>query len=472
MLTEPEHRARPAPATALAALREQVTGTVAEPGSAAYERVVPVWNHARQGRPGAIVLAAGVRDVAHTVRFAREHGLRLAVRGGGYSPAGHGTCDGGLVLDLRHLQRVRVDMARHQVVVGAGARWGDVDVATQRVGQAVPGAGLANIGVAGSTLSGGFGYLRRAYGLACDNLTAASVVSAEGEVLTASGDERPELLWGLRGGGGNFGVATSLTFRLRPLPEPVLSGMIFFPADVAPRLLRFYRDWTSRLREDVTSTLSFLGRAHSPALVELIGLVPSVPVVAVTVVCAGHPVEAEDLLRPLREAGPVLRDIIGPRPYAAFQAMGDPMYPHGLDAMADSGFLDDLADDVLDALVERFAAMPGGACELHLQHMGGAVGRVAHMSTAVPNRDAGYLYSALARWSMPDDEPARREWLVGTGDRLRPLQTGGPHVGLRTAAVSSVQAYGAERYLRLAALKRRFDPDNVFAANQNVRPLI
>lgn len=471
MPTEPA-TARPLPATALSDLRERLRGGVVEPADAGYAATYRVWNGARQRRPRVIVLPSTTSDVQLAVRFAREHRLTLAVRSTGFSPAGESTCDDGMVIDLRRMRQVRVDAPRERVVVQAGARWGDVDVATQRVGQVVPGAAMAALGVAGSTLSGGAGHLRRVYGLACDNLTAATVVGADGRSVVTGGDERPELLWGLRGGGSNFGVATSLTFRLRPLPEPVLSGTVFFPADHAAPLLAFYREWTRRLREDVSTGLSFFGRAHSAALTELIGLVPDVPLIGVTVVCAGHPAEAQRLIRPLREAGPVLRDVVTARPYALYQSLSDGVHPYGEHAAMDSGYLDELDDDVVAALLERFEQMSPSACELHVRLMGGAVGRVARMSTAVPNRGARFVYSALARWTAPDDEAAQRGWVTGTAQRLGPIQMGGPQVGLRTTAASSVEAYGAERYLRLAALKRRYDPDNVFTLNQNVAPLV
>ncbi len=471
MPSDPGDPDRPVPAGALATLREKVRGTVIVPGDDAYAQAHAVWNRDRQGRPAVIIAAGSAADAQHAVRFARAQSLTFTVRGGGYSPAGLSSCDGGVVLDLRGLRRVRVDPVRHRVVVDAGATWGDVDVATQRFGQVVPGTAMGGIGVAGSTLGGGFGNLRRAYGLACDNMVRADVVGADGERIATSGDEHPELLWGLRGGGGNFGVVTSLAFRLRPLPEPVLAGTLFFAAQHTRSLLRFYRDWTRHLRDDVTTGVVFSG-AGPPQLGEVSGLVPPVPVVGVSVVCAGHPAQAQALIGPLRAAAPVVRDLINVLPYAVVQAMPDALYPHGLSAVMDSGYLDDIDDDVIDALCERHAQMPEGSCELHLQHMGGAVGRVARMSTAVPNRNARYFFTALARWDKPPDEDAHRDWLSHTSDRFQPMRVGGPNAGMRSAAMSSIDAYGAERYLRLAALKRRFDPENVFTVNQNVTPLV
>jgi FAD/FMN-containing dehydrogenase len=463
-------RDRPVPAAALATLRDRISGTALEPTDSEYSAARRVWNRDAERRPALVIRCTRPDDVVAAVRFAREQGLPFTARGGGYSPSGMSTCDG-VVADLRAMQTVHVDPLGQAAVVAAGATWGLVDAATQRFGYAIPGVPVSHVGVAGSTIGGGFGHLRRAYGLACDNLTAADIVTAGGDRLIISGDEHSELLWGLRGGGGNFGVVTALRFRLRPLPEPVLSGLVFYAAAHAPSLLRFYRDYTTRLREDVTTRFSLFGAPHSATLTDIVGRVPPEPVVAVTVACIGHPDDAERLVRPVREAAPVLVDGLVAQPYPRLQARPDDAYPPGQFAAVTSAYVDELDDRLIAALCDRHAAMPPGSCELHVHHMGGAVGRVARMSTAVPNRAARYLISAMARWPAPAEEAPYRQWLDTTDEVIRDFAVGGPHIGLRSAPMSSIEAYGAERYLRLAALKRRFDPDNVFAVNQNVTPL-
>jgi FAD/FMN-containing dehydrogenase len=455
---------------AFAALRGRISGSVVCPGDGEYAEISTVWNRETQQQPAVIVRCAQSGDVAAAIEFARAMNLPLAVRGGGHSPAGMSTCHG-VVIDMRPMHGVSVDPLGRTAVVAAGASWGAVDAATQRFGYAIPGVPVSYIGVAGSTIGGGFGYLRRAYGLACDSLVGADLVTAEGHLVTTSGDMHPELLWGLRGGGGNFGVVTSLRFRLLPLPEPVLSGSVIYRADHATALLGFYRDYTERLRDDVTTKLSLFSAAHSPVTAEALGLAPAVPVVVITAACIGHPDDSERLVHPIREAAPALIDRMAPQPYARLQASPDGAYPPGRYAAVTSCYVDDLTDDLITGLGEAHAAMPYGSCEIHVHHMGGAVGRVAWMSTAVPNRAARYLISAMARWDVPGDEASNRDWLGATEKHVRTFGVGGPHVGLQSAPTSSVEAYGAERYLRLAALKRRFDPDNVFAANQNVVPL-
>jgi FAD/FMN-containing dehydrogenase len=336
---------------------------------------------------------------------------------------------------------------------------------------AVPGLPLAGIGVAGSTIGGGYGHLRRAYGLACDNLVSAELVTADGESVLATGDRNPELLWGLRGGGGNFGVLTSLTFRLRPLPEPVMCGALVFAAEHAAEVLAFYRDYTAGLRDDVSTRLILVGAQHSAVVAGAVGAPRPGPCVAISVACVGHPAEAAALVRPLRAAAPVLADHLGVRPYTALQARAGAAYPAGAPALAGSHFLAGLDDDVIAALCESFEAMPAGSCDIHVDHMGGKVGRVAQMSTAAPNRGAPYLAGTLARWPTGTGGAAHRAWHEATEARLDKHAVGGPHVGMTSERVPSEQVYGRERYLRLAALKARYDPDNLFTGNQNVAPL-
>jgi FAD/FMN-containing dehydrogenase len=375
------------------------------------------------------------------------------------------------VVDARRLRSVGVDRRSGTVTVGAGANWGDVDPATQRFGQAVPGLPLSGIGVAGSTLGGGYGHLRRAYGLACDNLLSADLVTADGRSEIASGDRNSELLWGLRGGGGNFGVLTSLTFQLRPLPGPVMCGALIFPAERAAELLRFYREFTAALRDDVSTRFVLIGERHSSVVSSAVGKPRPGPVVAISVACVGHPAEAAALVRPLRTAAPVLRDLLAVRPYTVLQAGSGPTYPHGVPALVGSHFLGGLDDGVIAAICESFEAMPADSCDLHVDHMGGKVGRVAQMSTAAPNRGAPYLVSTMARWPTGVEGAAHRRWHEDTEARLDKHAVGGPHVGMTSARVSTEQVYGPERHLRLAALKRRYDPDNLFTGNQNVLPL-
>ena len=457
-------------ASSVAALRARVHGAVVTPDDADYSDAAAIWNRAAQRRPAVVVRCVRPTDVVAAVAFARAAELPLAVRAGGHSPAGMSSCDG-VVIDLRPMHAVSVDPSGRGAVVAAGATWGVVDAATQRFGYAVPGVPVSRVGVAGATLDGGFGHLRRAYGLACDSLLGAELVTADGSLLTTSGDVHPELLWGLRGGGGNFGVVTSLRFRMLPLPGPVLSGPVVYPAGSAATLLRFYRHYTTRLRDDVTTRLALLSppadRPASPSRAS----VREVPVVVITAACLGHPLDAERLVRPIRQAAPVLSDRLAPQPYTRLQASPDDAYPPGRFAALTSRYVDDFGDGLIERLADIHAAMPRGSYEMHVHHMGGAVGRIARMSTAVPNRAARYLITTVARWDDEAEAAHSQRWFDETARAVRALAAGGPHVGLESGEATSVAVYGAERYLRLAALKRRFDPDNVFAGNQNIGPL-
>lgn len=441
------------PAPSIATLRARVHGTVHTSDDGDFAKLTAIWNPARQRTPHALVRCVHTSDVVAAIEYARATGLPIAVRSGGHSPAGLATCDG-LVIDLRPMHAVSVDPLGRVAVVGGGATWSGVDVGTQRFGYAVPGVPLSRVGVAGSTLGGGFGHLRRAYGLACDNLIAADLVLADGRRVSTSGDLHPELLWGLRGGGGNFGVVTSMRFRLRPLPDPVLSGSVAFSGRDAAAVLRFYRDYTAGLREDVSTRLAILDSA-----------------VVVGAACVGHPADAARLVAPIRTAAAPVRDRLRPQPYVQLQSALDTSYPLGRPAAITSCYLDDLEDDFIAAVCEAAEWTPPGRCEVHLHQMGGAVGRVGRMSTAVPNRSARYLLTLIASWDTPDQAPDCRHWLENTRKTVLAYSVGGPHVGLHSEDASSVETYGAERYLRLAALKRQYDPDNVFAVNQNVQPL-
>jgi FAD/FMN-containing dehydrogenase len=449
-------------------LRDTLDGTVVTPDDSDYAAALRIWNRDREEQPAVIVRCASSDDVVAALRFAREHGLPIAVRGGGYTPAGTATVAGGLVIDMRAIDSVAV--RGHSAVVGAGAMWGQVDARTHELGLAVPGLPLSGIGVAGSTISGGYGHLRRAYGLTCDSLDSATLVTADGDRVRAANDSHPELLWGLRGGGGNFGVVTALTFRTHPVPESIAGSTVVYRGDDALPLLCFYRDWTAALPDDVTSRLTLVGPGHS-ALAYAYGVDAAARFVAISAVSIAHPSRADAQLRPLVDAGGVLAHRRTSQSYAELQSALDSAYLPGLRAEVSSQYFDRLDDGAVGELAARFDAMPAGACELQIDHMGGAVERVAPMSSAAPHRAANYLVTGLARWARRSDSAAPRDWLRATQVTLAARGRAGPHIGMDSGTASSTHAYGPERHVRLAALKSRYDPDNVFARNLNVAPL-
>ena len=414
----------------------------------------------RAETPRLVLRCAHADDVVGAIRLARERGLPLAVRGGGRHPAGPG--DGGVV-DLRALSRVVRDRASGTIEVGGGACWAAVAAATAGTGLGVAGLPEPTVGVAGSTLDGGFGDLRRAYGLACDDLVGADVVLADGRRVTTSGDEHPELLWGLRGGGGNFGVVTALRFRLRPVPSMLLAGTVWFaaPSGDADRL-RWYRDYTTDLGPEVSTRLGLYPTGH-PAVP---GALRDRRVIGVSATTLSPRGRAELDVAPIRTSGPGLADGLTWRPAGTTGGLG-----WDGPAAVDSWYLAGLPEAVLDALLERHAALPAGPGELLVHHLGGVVARVTGMSGAAPHRAATYLVTARAGWREPAAEQPARQWLAGTAAALGPHAVGGPHPGFCSERPAAAVVYGPERALRLTALKTRFDPDNAFAGTVDVFPL-
>jgi FAD/FMN-containing dehydrogenase len=463
LLTDTE---RPISAAALDALRARLPGAVLARQDGGFGDRTRVWNPAAAVPPLLLVRCARAADVAVALRFARDHGLPVAVRSGGRHPAGHGTGPG-LVLDLRPMARVHVDPLGRVALVGGGATWATVDAAVAPVGGTVPGVAVGGIGVAGATLAGGIGPLARIYGLASDNHLGADLVLADGTRTSTSGDQRPELRRGLRGGGGNFGVVTSLRFRLRPVPAQVSAGTTLFPAALGEAVLRCLRDAAGSLPIEANTRLSLYSVAHPAVSSRFPGFAAAAPRVGLTVVGVG----AEPALAPLLRAVPSLASDYGPCSYPHALAKLDDGYPAGDGAAAGSWYVPGLPDALIAALTDAHSEMARTIAELHVTHLGGGIARVGRMSTAVPHRGAPFLVTALVRWRGAPAEEAGRAWLAQTDQRLRAHACGGPHPGYAPAGTSSADAYGADRQLRLAALKRRYDPDNVFATNLNVAPL-
>jgi FAD/FMN-containing dehydrogenase len=387
-------------------------------------------------------------------------GLPLAVRGGGHNAAGLALCDDGLVIDLSPMRAVTVDPAARTARVEGGATWADVDAATQAHGLATTGGAISKTGVGGLTLGGGIGWLMRRQGLACDNLVEAEVVTADGRTVRASETENPDLLWGLRGGGGNFGVVTAFTFRLQPLAG-VVSGLLVHPLARAKEVLRFYREFTRTTPDTLTV---FAGLLTAPDGAPICALIPS---------WCGPAEEAEEALIPLREFGPPVADMVQPMPYVAQQQLLDEgMAPVGLQVYWRGEFLRELSDATIDALVDAYAATTSPLSVLVIEQMGGAVARVPREATAFPNRDAAYNLALVGRWTDPAERDTHVRWVRGVHDAIRPHALGAyvNYLGVEEADDRVRGAYGEATYARLVALKNAWDPTNVFRFNQNVAP--
>lgn len=439
-------------------LAGRLRGQVLLPGVEGYDRARRVFNAMIDRRPAVIIRCASAEDVVQGVRFARAQDLPVTVKGGGHGVAGRAVCDGGVMLDLTPMTLIAVDPLEGVTTVGPGVTLGDLDRETQAFGLATPTGVVSMTGLAGLTLGGGLGWLNGKYGLTCDNLVAAEVVTATGDRVVASAEERPELLWGLRGGGGNLGVVTSFTFALHRV-KTVLAGALTYPAGKARAALRAYHEFASGCPDELSTAVS-LSR-------------PGGGDVAVSVaVCYAGPFErAETLLRPLRQLRPEA-DVIEPMSYRALQSVADDGYPAGQQHYWKSGFLTDVDDEVIDVLLEFVTRMPSPASGVGFQQLHGAAARVEPSATAFPHRGDRYDCLILSQWPDPADSERNVAWTRDLFDALQPFLGSGVYVNnLGDEGDQRVrQAYG-QNYDRLAALKTRYDPTNLFRHNQNIKPL-
>jgi FAD/FMN-containing dehydrogenase len=447
-------------------LRDQVRGEILVPDDEGYPEAARIWNGAHVRRPALIVRCAGAADVIAAVGFARSHSLPVAVRGGGHSIAGFSTVDDGIVIDLSAMRGVRVDPVAQRAFVDPGATWADVDRETQAHGLATTGGLVSSTGVAGFTLGGGIGWLMRRYGLACDNLLAADVVTADGRLVRAD-SSNPGLLWGLRGGGGNFGIVTQFELELHRVGPTVYGGPIFFPGDAAGDLLRTLRDWAPGAPDDVTVLVDL---ATAPPL-------PVIPEswhgrkVAILIALSAGPVEeGAQLVRDLRAVAEPVADLLGPMPYSALQTLVDPLWPKGINAYFKATNLARLDDGLIDALCALHRDAPGPQCEIHVHQMGGAVAHVGELETAFSERSMPFVLNAVTGWHDPDAAAAHTEWARAVIAAAEPSSTGRSYVNFLADAGAARASYGDATYARLVALKDEYDPTNVFRLNQNVEP--
>ena len=439
--------------------RASLRGEVLRSGDADYEAARRVWNGMIDRRPSLIARCAGTADVIQAVNFAQANDLAVAVRGGGHSVAGHGVCDGGLMIDLSRLKGIRVDPARRTVRAEPGVTWGELDHETQAFGLATTGGIVPTTGIAGLTLGGGLGYLMRRFGLACDNLLSVDLVTADGELRTASATENEELFWGLRGGGGNFGVVTSLEYRLHPVGPLVLGGFIFHPLAVAKDALRFYCEFTRTAPEELTTYFAF---ATSPEGQQVV----------VFITCYSGPLEdGEEVLRPLRSFGAPLADMVSTMPYTALQTLAGPLYPPGRLNYWKSSFIAQLDDEVFDPMITQFRAVPSPYSAVALEHLGGAVSRVGADETAFSQRSVPFSLIITSEWTDPAETDRNVKWARDFWAAMRPFESEGAYVNYLDADEQDrIKAiYAGATYERLVALKHQYDPSNLFHHNQNIR---
>jgi hypothetical protein len=433
-------------------------GEIVRPEEDGYDAARAVFNGMIDKRPALIVRCAGTSDVIRGVDFAHAHDLLLAVRSGGHNVAGKAVCDGSLMLDLSPMKGMRVDPARRRARAQSGLTLGEFDHETQAFGLATPLGVVSMTGIAGLTLGGGLGWLNGNHGLACDNLLSADVVTADGRLLTASEEENEDLFWGIRGGGGNFGVVTSFEYRLHPV-GPVLAGGLRYPAAKARDVLRFYHEFASGCPDEL-STSALLGRAPDGSLVA-----------GITVCYCGAIEEGERVLRPLRAFGSPLEDGIRPMAYTALQSAPDEGFPPGQQHYWKSSNLEHLSDEAIEVMVWLVKEMPSPSSGVGLQQMHGAASRVDPAATAFPHRDEHYDLLILSQWANPADSEENVRWTRELFEAMQPFVGKGVYVSnLGEEEGDRVkEAYG-EHYERLVALKDRYNPTNLFRLNQNVKP--
>ena len=443
-------------------LRATVSGEVLEPGQPGFDEARRVHNGFIDCQPAAIVRCLTVADVIDSVNFGREAGLTLTIRGGGHNVAGRAVCDGGLMIDLALMKGVYVDPVARTARAQGGVTWGEFNRATQVYGLATTGGVISSTGVAGLTLGGGLGHLMGKHGLSIDNLRSAEVVLATGQLVQASQDQNPDLFWAIRGGGGNFGVVTSFEFEVHPVGPLVHGGVIAFPFEQATAMLKFFREITAGLPDDV---VMFGGLLHAP---------DGSGAQVCAMICShfGSPAEAEAHFDRLRSFGTPVMDALGPIPYTALNSMLDGGFPKGARNYWKSSFLADLPDGAIDVMVEQFSRCPSPMSGMLLEHFHGAVSRIPVEATAFPHRTPGFNLLAASEWIDPAEDASQIVWARETYAALQPFMGAGGYVNYLDGDESEDRVAGAygPNHQRLREVKRQFDPENLFRINQNILP--
>ncbi len=469
VMPKPEHAEVPAlTPEKLAPLREKLRGALCFPGEPGYEQARTLWNAMIDKHPGAVVRAAGAADVMRAVDFARDHDVLLSVRGGGHNVAGNAVCEGGLMIDLTPMKSVRIDPVRRTARVEPGVTLGEFDREAQAFGLATPLGINSTTGVAGLTLGGGFGWTSRKLGLTIDNLLSADVVTADGKLLHASEEENADLFWALRGGGGNFGVVTSFEFRLHPLGPMVLAGLVVHPFSRAKELLAGFRSFTATAPDELTA---WVVMRKAPPLPFLPPEVHGKEILVFAACYVGDAEEGLKALAPLRALGQPIADVIGPAPFVAWQTALDPLLTPGARNYWKSHDLRELGDAAIDVLLDSVRRLPSPECEVFIGTLGGAIGRVPADATAYSRRDVRLFVNVHTRWTDRTQDAECIRWARSLFAALTPYATGGVYVNFMPEdEAQRVQGAYGSNWERLAKVKAKYDPGNLFRLNQNIRP--
>ena len=450
-----------------AALKPNLRGPLVTPEDPDYDSVRAIYNGMIDRHPAAIACCRDVADVIAAVNFAREARMPLAIRGGGHNGPGLSMVDDGLVIDLSLMKGIRVDAQAKMVQVQGGCVWGDVDHATHPFGLAVPSGFISTTGVGGLTLGGGVGYLTRTYGLTIDNLLGVDVVLADGRFVTANADQNADLFWAVRGGGGNFGVVTSFTFKLNPVGL-VYGGPIFYPAEDAEMIMKRWRDFIMTAPEDINGWVGF----HYVPPVDMFPAEHHLKKVCIITWCyTGDLNRAEEVFKPLRAFGTPLMDFAGPIPWPALQSLFDALYPKGLQWYWRTDFVKDLSDEAIKLHTQYATQLPTGHSAMHLYPINGFAGRVGKQETPWSYRDANFVEVIVGVDPDPANNPAMIQWARDYYDALHPYSAGGAYINMMMdEGEERVKAAYRDNYERLAAIKAKYDPTNLFRINQNIKP--
>jgi FAD/FMN-containing dehydrogenase len=449
-------------------LRKGFKGKVITPGDREYEESRKIWNGMVDKRPAIIARCAGTQDAVNAVNFARDNGIQLAVRGAGHHIAGNSLCDDGLVVDLSHMRAVKVDVAAKRAIAEGGATLGDFDEATLAHGLATPVGINSTTGIAGLTLGGGFGWLSRKYGMTVDNLESAEVVTAKGEAVRASASENSDLFWALRGGSGNFGVVTKFEFRLHQVGPDLLSGLIVYPFSEAKRVLQQYREFVAKAPDELT-VWTVLRKA--PPLPFLPADVHGKEVVILALLHAADPTKGEELIQPLRKFGKPVGEHVGVQPFTAWQKAFDPLLTPGARNYWKSHNFTTIADGLIDVVIEYAKRLPSPHCEIFFGAIGGATMRPAPDATAYAHRDAAFVMNVHGRWETPAEDERCIAWSRDYFQASATFASAGAYVNFLTPdETDRVKVAYGQNYDRLATVKRKYDPENLFRTNWNIKP--
>lgn len=448
----------------------RIRGSLIYPDSPTYDEARAIWNSMIDKRPALIVRCAGAADVIEAVKFANQNNLLVAVRGGGHNVAGNAVCDDGLVIDLSGMKGVHVNPSRRTVRAQPGVTWRDLDHETQAFGLATPGGIVSDTGIAGLTLGGGFGWLSRKHGFTCDNLRSVDLVTANGELVTASETENFDLFWGVRGGGGNFGIVTSFEYDLHPVGPEVIGGVIIYPLDAARDVLQFYRKFTASAPNELGSMAVFRLAPAAPFIPEEMH---GKPVIGIVICYAGDIEEGKRVVQPLKDYGEPIVDAIKPKSYTEQNTMLDAGQPAGLQYYWKNEYLDQISDDAIDTCISYAACMTSPHTRVALFHLGGTVQKIDEAAMAVSHRDAEYILAINTGWKNPEENTTQVQWTRDFWTAMQPFSVGGVYVNFLSEDDGQDRvkaAYGDAKYARLVQLKNKYDPNNVFQMNQNILP--